>query len=658
MSLKWAATLALLSSLNVHAVEILHSAASAHADGSLSIEISVDEPDDIKTLHATVRGMDGGIVAESRTSGDFMMNFLDSGTSYRAYIDMSVKSPRLWSAEYPFLYKVDVELEGKSRQILGSSSLKVGFRTVEIRPEDGFYVNGVKVLLKGLAWKGLDAGDPARIKGLNANAVRLTAEGDRSEFLSKCDEIGLYVVYDIPAATNRIDEIAMRAEIAARVAADANHPSIVGWSVSDGAKWLKLPRFCRTADLESEVKRKDHESRFVAFPGVSDGVLDAAWQPSYSDLAGRFKKPAVVLPLSMLGGEGEKGGAGVYDFWRLIMKSKRAAGGFLGEGDLKSGESTIRRSWANVFCTYASGRITFENRWSFTNLDTCKYVWKAYAADGTSVVAKGAGTCPPCGPGGSASVEIGPLGEDAQSISVRITARDHSEVGFISERLERRPLRPGFGPTVGGPPKWLPRMRFVALARTKTLTLDGGGKRRSPAYDLVISTNDVFDARWMMLSESSYKIDYKYTHKGPVELYGIEFALPSSMVEGSRWCGRGPEGAWANRTAGGQWGIWEKPADWRGFISNADWLEVKTSMGTFRIKWVEGPSMFGLGSPEVPDSSLLQGAAAFPDLGFGVYSVIPAAPAGKLLPENTGPAGGTRRGDRETAGSIIIELAS
>ncbi len=649
------ALFALLLAFEAGAVEIQRVAASAHQDGSIAVEVSVDNPDDVKTVRATVRGHDGRVAAECRTTSDFMMNYLGEGESYRMYVDLTVPSPRLWSCESPYLYNIEVALEGKSKDTLATASFRTGFRSSEIRPEEGFFVNGRRTLLKGVVWGSADAGDPAKIKGLNANAVRLVAEGDREAFLKSCDEQGVYVVYDIPASTNRFDEIAMRKAISDMVSKDANHVSIVGWSVSDGANWLKLPRFCRRDDFNSDVKRCDLQSRFVAFPGVTDGVLDSAWQPSFSDLSGRLKKPAVVLPLSMLGGDGEKGGAGLADFWRIIRKSARSAGAFVGKGGLETAAPVMRRIWADVNCTYASGRITFENRWAFTNLDTCKYVWKAYGMDGREVVAKGAGTCPPCGPGGSASVETGPIGANASSIEIRVTARDRSEAGHVSIRFPREPLKPGFGPIVAAQPKWLPPMRFVTLSRTNNVVV-AGKKRRSPVYDLVRSTNDTFEAKWMMLSETSYKLDYKFSHKGQVELYGVEFALPEAMSRGVRWLGMGPGPVWANRTAGGLWGIWEGDGAWRGFISDADWFEVKTDAGVYRLKWVEGPSMFGFGSPPAPDVELAGVKRAFPELGFGVYSVIPAAPAGSLLPEHTGPAGYARRGDRETKGSIIVEF--
>ncbi|KAA6315188.1 Beta-galactosidase, partial [termite gut metagenome] len=58
-------------------------------------------------------------------------------------------NPALWSSEFPNRYKVEVSLvkEGKIQHHITET---VGFRTVELRPGDGFYVNNVKVKFKGV----------------------------------------------------------------------------------------------------------------------------------------------------------------------------------------------------------------------------------------------------------------------------------------------------------------------------------------------------------------------------------------------------------------------------------------------------------------------------------------------------------------------------
>ncbi|MGO4427249.1 sugar-binding domain-containing protein, partial [Streptomyces sp. MCAF7] len=61
----------------------------------------------------------------------------------------AVDSPRQWTAEAPHLYRVEVALRAGDRRTVHRVDERFGFRTVEVRPNDGVYVNGVRILLKG-----------------------------------------------------------------------------------------------------------------------------------------------------------------------------------------------------------------------------------------------------------------------------------------------------------------------------------------------------------------------------------------------------------------------------------------------------------------------------------------------------------------------------
>ena len=88
-----------------------------------------------------------------------------------------------WSAEWPHLYTVELRLEDGA-EVVHTVSERFGFRTVEVRPHDGLYVNDVKLRLKGVNrhsfWpttgrttsKELSIVDANLIKDMNMNAVR------------------------------------------------------------------------------------------------------------------------------------------------------------------------------------------------------------------------------------------------------------------------------------------------------------------------------------------------------------------------------------------------------------------------------------------------------------------------------------------------------
>lgn len=61
----------------------------------------------------------------------------------------SFAAPRLWNAEQPNLYRLRVTLF-RDDQAVHAVIERFGFRTVEVRPSKGVYVNGQRVLLKGV----------------------------------------------------------------------------------------------------------------------------------------------------------------------------------------------------------------------------------------------------------------------------------------------------------------------------------------------------------------------------------------------------------------------------------------------------------------------------------------------------------------------------
>ena len=152
---------------------------------------------------------------------------------------------RCWSPETPQLYRLVVRLtEGSAAT--DAVETRFGFRRIEASPE-GLRLNGAPVFLVGFnrhedsPRTGM-AVDPEttrqdllRIKETGANFVRLCHYPHDPSELDLCDEIGLMAMCEIPL--NLVIDPA-RAEtahrqVAAMVARDFNHPSVVFWSVGN-----------------------------------------------------------------------------------------------------------------------------------------------------------------------------------------------------------------------------------------------------------------------------------------------------------------------------------------------------------------------------------------------------------------------------------------
>ncbi|MEM9253704.1 MAG: sugar-binding domain-containing protein, partial [Planctomycetota bacterium] len=109
-----------------------------------------------------------------------------------------------WSCEDPYLYRVHtlVSVDG---QAVDSQETRMGVRTLELRKDEGFFLNGENTMLIGVnrhqhfAYVGdampnsLHAQDARQIKAWGCNIVRLAHYPHDDAFLDACDELGILV---------------------------------------------------------------------------------------------------------------------------------------------------------------------------------------------------------------------------------------------------------------------------------------------------------------------------------------------------------------------------------------------------------------------------------------------------------------------------------
>lgn len=322
--------------------------------------------------------------------------------------------PALWSAEFPNRYKIELTLmeDGK---VLHSLSEKFGFRTAEFRPAEGFYVNGEKIRFKGVNrschWPSsgramnetLSLQDALLIKEMNMNAVRMSHYPPDEYFLDICDSLGLYVIdeltawqyppYDTPVGEKLAKEMIIR---------DVNHPSIVMWANGNEGGF--------NLELLPQYERYDIQKRFVIHPWLEEENVNTHHYIPYGVAANFFfEGNKVFFPTEFLHGLYDGGhGAGLDDFWKLMLDRPLSAGGFLwdladqavvrndrnGELDTdgdhgadgilgpyreKEGSFyTIKEIWSPIqlegtdFLPMSfNGRIKVQNHYSFANLNQC-----------------------------------------------------------------------------------------------------------------------------------------------------------------------------------------------------------------------------------------------------------------------------------------------
>ncbi len=165
---------------------------------------------------------------------------------------IAVDSPMIWDCEHPDLYTLELSLSSGEKV---SSSF--GFRTVEYTPEQGFLLNGKKVLLKGLAnhhdLGALGAAAHPRaierrihiLKEFGINHIRSSHNPYSEEFLNICDREGILVVDELydkwltQYAGGRKDWTEQWVhDVPEWMTRDRNHPCVIMWSFGNELQTL------------------------------------------------------------------------------------------------------------------------------------------------------------------------------------------------------------------------------------------------------------------------------------------------------------------------------------------------------------------------------------------------------------------------------------
>jgi len=162
-----------------------------------------------------------------------------------------VSHPKLWSAEFPNLSTLSLDLKDSDARVVEHLTRKIGIREVSIK-KGIFYVNNVPVKLVGICrhdvyptlgtaineevWKK----DLLLMKAANFNAVRTSHYPYGSGFYDLCDQLGFYVLDEEPFCWVNCDdpELTPAFEQRARetVARDKNHPCVVIWGIGNENK--------------------------------------------------------------------------------------------------------------------------------------------------------------------------------------------------------------------------------------------------------------------------------------------------------------------------------------------------------------------------------------------------------------------------------------
>ena len=597
-SLRLAVAFIVAVCLRAAATEIKRLSVEADPDGSGEVTCIVDADAGIATVRMRVTGPDGAEVAVRQDKAEFFVNWAAPETR-KTELPFKVGRPRVWTDETPDLYGLRVELLGGRGELMAQAASRFAFCRREVRSDDGLYLNGQKIRLRGISapvdsWPADETArlavcrDAVReVRRLNANAIWCT-NAPPAELLDLCDEAGLHIAGAVPEAE-----------------AD-RHPCVVAWRPTDGV-------------------------RLVASP--SHGVL-RSWV--------RARQLTLACPLLPQQGAGGLG-AGLADCWTAICAAPCCAGGILQAkgGWLVDGLGVhgpaIREIWSPVACSLSGRTLTFVNRNHFRGLDGYRYVWQAlvFPASGERTLAEGEGNCPMARPGGSAQALLPKLPPDTQA--VRLSVRDHAGevVCSWSFRVER-PVRALDWPVRGcAPPPGLEKVYLIAGARTNRVRNAKGRLMQSPQLYLFSPDGSSLKMTWGQMADGTCRLDYRLDCRVNAEILGFAFPRLEGTV-GTRWLGRGPYRLWGNLRQGQAFGLWRAEPEACGFHPESEWMEIETTKGLYRFTVAKGTATLADGAPSGPD---VLSSCRLPSFGPGVFLAIPGLGGEDFASNETGPAG-------------------
>ncbi|GAG17123.1 unnamed protein product, partial [marine sediment metagenome] len=213
-----------------------------------------------------------------------------------------------WTPEFPHLYTASFSLLDARGNTLHETAERIGFRTVEVREQDGIYVNDVRIKYKGVNRHTFHP-DHARtssknfsievvnlLKDMNMNAVRMSHYLPDPHFLDVCDSMGLFVLDEL-AGWQRpaYDSVVGRKLLREMIARDVNHPSVVMWDNGNEGGW--------NTTYDRDFKELDIQQREVLHPWGTFEKTNTAHYVEYDYLSlDHFAPRSIFFPTELLHG--------------------------------------------------------------------------------------------------------------------------------------------------------------------------------------------------------------------------------------------------------------------------------------------------------------------------------------------------------------------
>ncbi|MDL2224281.1 DUF4981 domain-containing protein [Bacteroidales bacterium OttesenSCG-928-M06] len=266
----------------------------------------------------------------------------------------AINSPKKWSAEYPNLYSLEIQLLDKTGNTLEWAGCKIGFKKVEIRNSQLLF-NGQPVIIRGVNIHEhhekyghyVDTEtimkDLTLMKQYNINAIRTSHYPQPPEFYELCDKYGFYVIDEANIEAHGLDWYntqkhpsfteEWRGQHLDRTSRmferDKNFPCIINWSLGNES------RFGTNYELTYKwLKENDKAKRPVQCDRAGENEFTDIICPMYrpiSTLENYANRKDIYRPYILCEYAHAMGNStgNFQEYWDVIMKYPVLQGGFI-----------------------------------------------------------------------------------------------------------------------------------------------------------------------------------------------------------------------------------------------------------------------------------------------------------------------------------------
>ena len=261
-------------------VGTLPAAGSQRPDAQVSARVDIENPTrkaQAYVVRTVAYGPDGSIAATVEGHAQ-----VAAGGHQSVTLQLTIARPVLWNVGDGQLYDVVSELRDAVGKTLDTRNDSLGLRRIELRQRQ-LWVNGAPVRLAGLTrhedspWEGLAETrgtilhDWDDLRALHTTLTRPVHYPQPPEVLDYADRHGILLVPEIPIwqfteaqlRDPRVLALAQRM-MTEMIAADGNHPSILGWSVCNESD-TKMPGGVAYVRAMKALINKIDPRHFVTF---------------------------------------------------------------------------------------------------------------------------------------------------------------------------------------------------------------------------------------------------------------------------------------------------------------------------------------------------------------------------------------------------------